>query len=123
MAHVIEAGQYFVFRTKDIHSKGLVGKFDFPNEDFFDISVDVTLTRSHSSKIHVGNEYRRFIDQAASFDYIEYGTLDIYNICFRIVRFPIADGFYECLVTNLLRDKFPPERLKCLYFAPYADIL
>lgn len=120
MAHVIEAGQYFVFRTKDIHSKGLVGKFDFPDEDSFDISVDVTLARSHSSKIHVDNGYRRFIDQAASFDYIEYGTLDTYNICFRIVRFPIADGSNECLVTNLPTDEFPPERLKCLYFARWG---
>ncbi len=120
MAHVIEAGQYFVFRTKDIHSKGLVGKFDFPAGDSFDTPVDVTLTRSHSSKIHVDNGYRRFIDQASSFDYIEYGSLDTYNIRFRIVRFPIADGSYECLVTNLPKDEFPPEYLKCLYFARWG---
>ena len=29
MAHVIEQDQFFLFRTKDIHSKGLVGNFDF----------------------------------------------------------------------------------------------
>lgn len=28
MGHVIEKGQYFFFRAKDIHSKGLVGGFD-----------------------------------------------------------------------------------------------
>lgn len=120
MAHVIEAGQYFLFRTKDIHSKGLVGNFNFPDGDSFDISVEVTLTRSHSSKIHVDSGYRRFIDQAASFDYIEYGTPVIYKMSFRIVRFPIADGSYECLVTNLPREEFPPERLKCLYFARWG---
>ena len=27
MAHVIEKGQYFLFRTKDINSKGLIGNF------------------------------------------------------------------------------------------------
>ncbi len=37
MAHVMEKGQYFLFRTKDIHSKGLVGNFDFPDTDSFDI--------------------------------------------------------------------------------------
>lgn len=50
MAHVIEQGQYFLFRTKDIHSKGLVGNFDFPEEDSFDITVKVTLVRKHSKK-------------------------------------------------------------------------
>ncbi|MCU6766010.1 hypothetical protein [Blautia ammoniilytica] len=47
MAHVIEKEQYFVFRTKDITSKGVIGNFVFPDSDTFDITVDVTLTRSH----------------------------------------------------------------------------
>ena len=37
MAHVIENEQYFLFRAKDIDKKGLVGKFDFPDEDTFDV--------------------------------------------------------------------------------------
>ena len=32
MAHVIQNEQYFLFRAKDIHQKGLVGKFDFPDD-------------------------------------------------------------------------------------------
>lgn len=51
MAHVIEKEQYFVFRTKDITSKGLIGNFVFPDSDTFDITVDVTLTRSHRKSI------------------------------------------------------------------------
>ena len=39
MAHVLEQNQFFLFRTKDIHSKGLVGNFDFPEEEAFDIDV------------------------------------------------------------------------------------
>lgn len=35
MAHVVEKGQYFLLRTKDIYSKGLVGNFDFPDSDIF----------------------------------------------------------------------------------------
>ena len=115
MAHVIESGQYFMFRAKDIHSKGLVGNFDLPDEDFFDVSVTVTLTRSHSKKISVTDGYRRFVDKAASFDYIEYGSLDTYTMSFRIVRFPISDDTYECIVTNLPEDEFPPEEIKKLY--------
>lgn len=120
MAHVMENQQYFLFRTKDIHSKGLVGGFDFPDEEAFDIDVDVTLVRSHSSKIKIERGYRRFIDKATSFDFIEYGSKDTYRMAFRIVRFPISDGGYECVVTNLPRDEFPPERIKKLYFSRWG---
>ena len=116
MAHVVEQGQYFLFRTKDIHSKGLVGNFKFPETESFDIDVTVMLTRSHSRKIPVpSGTYRRFIDRASAFDFIEYGSLDTYTLTFRIVRFPIGDDSYECIVTNLPREGFPPERLKALY--------
>lgn len=116
MAHVAEAGQYFLFRTKDIHSKGLVGKFDFPDEPSFDISVKVTLVRSNSKTIQVNDGYRRFVDRATSFDYIEYGSKDTYSLSFRIVRFPIDDDTYECVVTNLPEDEFSAEDIKKLYF-------
>lgn len=116
MAHVVEQGQYFLFRTKDIHSKGLVGNFEFPETESFDVDVAVTLTRSHSRKVSVPpGSYRRFIDQASTFDLIEYGSLDTYTLAFRVVRFPIGDDSYECIVTNLPRDDFSPEKLKALY--------
>lgn len=106
MAHVLENRQYFLFRTKDIHSKGLVGGFDFPDKEAFDVDVGVTLVRSHSSKIKIESSYRRFVDKATSFDFIEYGSKGTYCMKLRIVRFPIADGVYECVVTN---------------FEPYSD--
>lgn len=120
MAHVVEKQQYFLFRTKDIHSKGLVGGFDFPAEETFDITINVTLTRSHSSKIQVEDGYRRFVDKATSFDFIEYGSMDTYGISFRVVRFPISDETYESVVTNLPVDEFPPERIKQLYFSRWG---
>ena len=50
MAHVVEAGHYFLFRTKDIHSKGLVGNFNFPDGDSFDISVEVMFNDPYGTK-------------------------------------------------------------------------
>ena len=117
MAHVIQNEQFFLFRTKDIHQKGLVGKFDFPDDDTFDITVNVTLVRSHSSKIDCGDTYRRFIDSATSFDYLEYGSNETYPLSFRVVRVKLSGDSYECLVTNLSKDEFPPDRLKKLYYA------
>jgi len=120
MAHVIENGQYFLFRTKDIDKKGLVGNFDFPNEDTFDVTVNVSLVRSTSSKINCGDDYRRFIGAAVSFDYLEYGSDSKYHISFRVVRVKLSDNNYECLVTNLPSDEFPPSRLKEFYYARWG---
>lgn len=121
MAHVLEKGQYFLFRTKDIHSKGLVGNFDFPDEASFDIRVNVTLVRSQKRKILIKDGfYRRYVDANASFDYLEYGSQDTYDLSFRIIRFPISENTYECIVTNLPEDEFPPEKIKLLYFARWS---
>ena len=121
MAHVMEQNQFFLFRTKDIHSKGLVGNFDFPEEESFDIDVRVTLVRSHSKKVPANPDtYKRFVDQASTFDYIDYGSYDTYELAFRIVRFPLSESAYECIVTNLPRDEFPPERIKELYYARWG---
>lgn len=116
MAHIMENGQFFLFRIKDIHSKGLVGKFDLPDTDSFDVTVNVTLVCSHKKQIRIKEGfYKRFVDAAASFDYLAYGSLDTYDLSFRIVRFPIADDSYECIVTNLPYGEFPPERIKLLW--------
>lgn len=121
MAHVAEQGHFFLFRTKDIYKKGLVGNFEFPDEDSFDITVHVTIVRSHSRKIPVREgSYRRFVDADASFDFVGYGSDNTYELSFRIVRFPLSDSTYECLVTNLPAGEFPPERIKELYFARWG---
>lgn len=121
MAHVLSKGQYFLFRTKDIHSKGLVGNFDFPDTDSFDITVNVTLVRSQKKSIPIKEGfYRRYVDANATFDYVEYGSLDTYDLSFRIVRFPISDDSYECVVTNLPREDFSPEQIKLLYFSRWG---
>ena len=117
MAHVLEKGQYFLFRTKDIHSKGLVGNFELPEKASFDIRVNVSLVRSHKKSILTETDhYRRYMDANATFDYLTYGSTDTYNLSFRIVRFPISESTYECIVTNLPEDEFPMEQIKLIYF-------
>lgn len=117
MAHVKEKGQYFLFRAKDIHSKGLVGNFVFPDADVFDIQVNVTLVRRPRKKVSVKEGYyKRFVDAATAFDYIVYGSQDTYDLSFRVVRFPLSEDSYECIVTNLPSDEFPSEQIKHQYF-------
>ena len=120
MAHVIESGQYFLFRAKDIHSKGILSRFDYPKDEYFDITVKVTLVRSNSKSIQIQEGYRRFIDEASAFDYIEYGSHKTYELSFRIVRFALEDGSFESLVTNLPEDEFPANRLKEIYYSRWG---
>lgn len=120
MAHVINSNQYFLFRTKDITSKGLVGKFDYPDSDCFDVDINVSLVRSHSKKIPTNHAYRRFVDANTTFDYLEYGSDQTYDLSFRVVRFLLSENTYECLVTNLPREEFSITELKILYFARWS---
>ena len=57
-----------------------------------------------------------------TFDYIDYGSYDTYELTFRIVRFPLSESTCECIVTNLPHDEFPPECIKELYYARWGII-
>lgn len=116
MAHVIHRGQFFLFRAKDIHSKGLLHHIDFPSDDEFDIPVKFIVVRSQSKKLATPEGYVRFVGQDTSFDFLEYGSDAYFELSFRVVRFKLSSGEYETLVTNLPADGFPPEKLKELYF-------
>lgn len=99
----------------------MVGNFDFPQEESFDIRVNVTLVRSHKKKIEIKEGfYRRYVDANATFDYLTYGSMDTYDLTFRIVRFPISEDSYECIVTNLPEDEFPMEQIKLIYFSRWS---
>lgn len=116
MAHVIHAGHFFLFRVKDITGKGMTKGLGLPQCDFFDEKVCISIVRSNSNKVGDTPGIKRFIGKDISFDFVEYGSLDSYTISFRVVRFPLSDNSYECLVTNLPVEDFPLEEIKRLYF-------
>jgi len=121
MAHVIQQGQYFLFRTKDIHVKGLTEKFSYPDSDTFDITVTVTLVRSHKKSVLVKEgTYKRFVDSKTSFDFLTYGSTDTYEMTFRVVRVALSESSYECMLTNLPEDEFSSEWLKEVYQARWG---
>jgi hypothetical protein len=115
MAHVFERGQYFLFRTKDIASKGMARGFGLPSLDEFDVRVRVSIVRRNSAKVECFDSHRRFIGSNVAFDYVEYGSSNVYPMTFRVVRLKISSGEHECLVTNLPVDEFPPEKINRLY--------
>ena len=50
-----------------------------------------------------------------SFDYIQSGSGDEYPLSLRVVRFEVADGTFQNVITNLPADEFNSDEIKDLY--------
>ena len=111
IAHLIESMANFVIRAKDLDSNGFLHTLHFPPDGELDIDVSKILTNSRAQVFQ--NDDRYVWIHRRSFDL--WDSSGTYPIQFRLVRFMLADGSYECLVTNLPREKFPPGKLKKLY--------
>lgn len=116
-AHAIENGAFFVIRATDTKMKRLLGT-DLPKEDAFDKRVTRYLTRSQSKKKYLhpesADQYRH-ICQKVAFDYFPPEGYGEYEISLRILRFPIGNGVYENIITNLPEDEFSVEEIKEIY--------
>lgn len=115
-AHAIEKHLKFLIRVKDINSTGMLKGYakELPQTAEFDVDIERTLTRGWT-KEHLSQPLKyKLIPTTGTFDYLT-NTKDLYQIKFRVVRFAISDESYECIITNLPRDSFPPEVIKRLY--------
>lgn len=114
-AHAFEKGHFFVIRTKDINVKRLLAADSLPQQ--MDRWADVILTRSNAKKkrLHpeLGSLYR-YICKAVPFDFITDSRPE-YRMRLRVVRFQIAQGVYENLITNLPENEFSLEQIKHIY--------
>ena len=63
----------------------------------------------------------RYVDANTSFDAVEYGKRDEYNLRIRVVRVKIKEGIYENLITNLPADEFSMNDLKELYHLRWSE--
>ena len=117
-AHILEKGLFFLIRAKDIANGGIAYSFrsQFPdNQPSFDKTVTVTLTKKQTNAVKADPDKYRIIPKASTFDFVDLHHHWFYEMNLRIVRFPIADGSYECIITNLPPEEFPPEDIKELY--------
>ena len=114
-AHIIEKGSFFAIRAKDINVKRLLAADSLPGR--MDQWADVILTRSNARKkrLHpeLGSLYR-FICKDVPFDFITDSHPE-YHMRLRVVRFQIADGVFENIITNLPPDEFSLEQIKYIY--------
>lgn len=114
MAHAIENNLKFLIRIKDKGSNGILKGLsaDLPPSEKFDIDIRKTFTTScdRRHKEHP-NIYKRVAKKCI--DYID--AEHDYYMKFRILRFPIGDGKYESIVTNLPRSTFNLHTIKSIY--------
>lgn len=118
MAHVIEKGQNFLIRIKDIGSKGIASRLSLPEEDEFDASFSLAFTRKQTNAVKSSD--LEYLPHNVVFDFLPDSTkkstgIAIYNLSFRLVRFKLTDDTYELLITNLDRNDFSVNDLKELY--------
>lgn len=111
-AHLINKGFKFLIRLKDVDSNGIASNYKDLGETF-DIDFDKILARYVPQNCE-NREKIKILRETSTFDFFE-NEDDVYPINFRIVRFQLDNGNYECVATNLDRDEFPPEELKQLY--------
>lgn len=125
LAHIQEKNWKFLIRIKDLDSRnsGIIGGFDLPDEDVFDLDVDLNLTYKQTNEakelLKDKNHYRR-LKSNRRFDYLpkknkKHEPLKMYNLKFRIVRFKLTEDSYEVILTNLDKFIFPPTVIKELY--------
>lgn len=89
-----------------------------PDRDSFDLTVDRILTRTRSKKKHLHLELEDqycFICKAVAFSLLPEHSDMVYSISLPVLRFPIGNGNFENIITNLPEREFPAEEIKYLY--------
>lgn len=118
MAHVIEKGQYFLIRVKDLGRCGIISGLSLPDKAEFDVTVSVALTRSQS--FETKNRTLKYLAHTTPFDYLPaFSRKSIpvppYVMSLRVVRFKLTEEVFEVLATNLPHTEFNTDQLKVLY--------
>jgi hypothetical protein len=114
-AHVEEKGMYYLIRVKDIHSTGILRSLDLPTSCVFDVLQSLTLTKKQTKEVKANRDKYRFVPSTSTFDYLDHHTNKFYDLNMRIVKFPIKEDTYECIITNLPQDQFSADEIKQLY--------
>ena len=112
-----ETYHVFVICTKDISRKGGIAYgFRLPDRELDkDLEFFVTRSTVHSKRDPV--RYKK-ISPRSVFDFLDLEKDGKQAVCpmkLRMVRFLLDTGEYECIVTNLKREEFPPWRIRELY--------
>ena len=92
-----------MFRCKDINSSGILSglKHRLPATEQFDCNISTMLTRKCTNEVVNHPEIYKSFHKKACFDYIDLEKNPYYKMEFRVLRIPISEDTYECVITNL----------------------
>jgi hypothetical protein len=115
-AHAVENNLKFLIRVKDRNSSGMLKGYadELPETDEFDVNIERVFTRGWTKERLAHPEKYKIIPSRGTFDYLK-SKKDTYVMGFRVLRFKISDGSYECIITNLPREGFDLPTIKRLY--------
>nr|WP_295685035.1 IS4 family transposase [uncultured Lachnoclostridium sp.] len=113
-AHAEEKGMYYLIRMKDIGSTGILRSLPLPEVSKFDVWKSITLIKKQTNEVKANGGRYRLVPTTSTFDYLDLHTNKFYDIKMRIVRFPITEDAYECIITNLPQEQFNAEDIKQL---------
>ena len=113
-AHVEMKGMYYLIRVKDVDSTGILGGMMLPKTGSFDKCISITLTNRQTKEIKANKEKYKFVPSTSTFDYLNKDNR-FYDMTFRVVRFPISENKYECIITNLPEKAFSSSEIQKLY--------
>lgn len=112
-AHAEHKGMYYLIRVKDITSNGIDSSLTtLPETDEFDEWVSVTLAKKHTNEVKANPKKYRIIMKKAPFDYLDLHFNKFYEMKMRVVRFPISQDSYKCIITNLPQEEFTTGEIK-----------
>lgn len=114
MAHISSENKYFVIRAKDRKNGGIIKGIDIPNSEQFDFIYDKIFVHK-MRKAYQGNEDRYHVTHKTDSPYFLNKKRKEYHMSFRVVRFQLDNGSYECLLTNLPSQQFDINALKEIY--------
>lgn len=114
-AHVQEKGMYYLVRVKDGGRGGIVSGPGLPGEGEYDHAIHRILTRRQTKEVKASPGLYKVIRKPSPFDYLDLHGRQFYPMDFRVVRFAIAEGSYECIITNLPEEEFPAGEIKKIY--------
>ena len=114
-AHIQEKGMYYLIRARDSDNSCIIsGLKQLPKTDEYDVTIPLKLTQTQTKEVKKHPELYKFIAQSTPLDFIDHKN-KFYDITLRVVRFKLTNKAYECIITNLPQDKYPPDALKELY--------
>ena len=118
-AHIQEKNMFYLIRVKDVLSKGGMARTmlrrSFADKESFDELLSITLTKKQTKNVKAHPGQYRFLPSTTQFDFLDLYFHQFYEMKLRIVRFPVSESTFECIITNLPAEEFTTEDIKELY--------